>query len=182
MTYCAEHQLLLGSIADLIAYREKQERLVELSSDAVIETEYGPIRATTWLSRISGQHHLALVKGDELGPGQSCQDPVVVRVQQEWPLTDVFGWGLGSRQTLHQHLQQIAEADRGVLLYLRDPSGDRLPAQIQRLAAASSASDNLGSGDGVHQATKRRAANESTPSNGPARIRYRSANFDIARR
>ena len=55
-------------------------------------------------------------------------------VQQEWPLTDIFGWGLGNRQTLSQHLAQIAGSENAVLLYLRDPHGERLPAQIRSLA------------------------------------------------
>ena len=117
--FCQEHDLLLASIADLIAWRERQECLVELSAEAPVETEWGPARAFSFHSTLHPDEHLALVFGDQLGKGQDVEEPVVVRVQREAPLTDVFGIA-GAARSAQSYLPQLAGGAPAVLLYLRD--------------------------------------------------------------
>lgn len=129
--YCAEHGFLLASIADLIAWRERRETLIALAAEARVETAVGPARAYCYRETVGGEHHLALVIGDRLGPGRECAEPVLVRVAKEQVFDDVFGcgWPLSPRAAL----QRIAEAGNGVLLYMRDSAGADLPGRLVRL-------------------------------------------------
>ncbi len=130
-TYCAEHGLLLASIADLIAWRERRESLVTLVAEAPVETDAGPARAFCYRESVGGEHHLAIVLGDRLGPGRECADPVLVRVAKEQVFDDVFGggWKLSPRNSL----QALREAGGGVLLYMRDTDGTDLPTRLVKL-------------------------------------------------
>jgi 3,4-dihydroxy 2-butanone 4-phosphate synthase/GTP cyclohydrolase II len=133
VTYCKEHGLLLSTVADLIAYREERESLVEFAAEASVETEHGRFHVYTYRSKLDGAYHLALVKGDRIAPGQTCLlDPVLVRVQKESVLGDVFG--LHGEGSLHPHLKRLAEAGEGVFLYMRDTSG--LPEHLVELGGA----------------------------------------------
>ncbi len=123
-----EHGLLVSSIADLIAYRENSERTVELVAEAQIATSAGEFRAYSYRSHISGEHHLALVCGDRLRPGAEVADAVLVRVQKEHLLSDVFAVP-GAYPPL-QVLQQLKNAGEGVFLHMRDTNGHGLPAQL----------------------------------------------------
>ncbi len=120
-TYCAEHGLLLGTIADLIAWRERTESLISLAGESRIDTSAGSFRAFTYRDNLSGQHHLALVGGEQLGPGRMVDDPVLVRVQKSALLSDVFG--IGSGVDPRACLRQIASAGDGVFLYIADQHG-----------------------------------------------------------
>ncbi|HWO71493.1 MAG TPA: bifunctional 3,4-dihydroxy-2-butanone-4-phosphate synthase/GTP cyclohydrolase II [Actinomycetota bacterium] len=114
-----EHGLRIISIADLIAYRRRRERLVERIAEATIPTPRGPFRAVGFESRIDGRTHLALVAGD-LGEGED----VLVRVHSECLTGDVFGslrCDCGAQ--LRRALDLIAAEGRGVVLYLRGHEG-----------------------------------------------------------
>jgi 3,4-dihydroxy 2-butanone 4-phosphate synthase/GTP cyclohydrolase II len=114
-----EHGLRIISIADLIAYRRRRERLVERIAEATIPTPRGPFRAVGFESRIDGRTHLALVAG-ELGEGED----VLVRVHSECLTGDVFGslrCDCGAQ--LRRALDLIAAEGRGVVLYLRGHEG-----------------------------------------------------------
>jgi 3,4-dihydroxy 2-butanone 4-phosphate synthase/GTP cyclohydrolase II len=129
--YAREHGLLLASIADVIAWREARETLVELSAEGMVETPAGRFHATAWRSTVTGDHHLALVAGDRLRPGSTVADPVLVRVQKESVLGDVFAV-TGSRPVL-PILRQLATTGDGVLLLMRDGAGRGLPGHLVRL-------------------------------------------------
>jgi 3,4-dihydroxy 2-butanone 4-phosphate synthase/GTP cyclohydrolase II len=125
-----EHGLRIISIADLIAYRRRRERLVERIAEATIPTPRGPFRAVAFESRIDGRTHLALIAGD-LGEG----DDVLVRVHSECLTGDVFGslrCDCGAQ--LRRALDLVAAEGRGVVLYLRGHEG-RAIGLAQKLRA-----------------------------------------------
>jgi 3,4-dihydroxy 2-butanone 4-phosphate synthase / GTP cyclohydrolase II len=113
--FASKHKLKLCSIADLIHYRRTREKLVERIEVVKMPTAYGDFDLYLYRSRLDGQHHLALVRGEVAG-----KNNVLVRVHSECLTGDVFG----SRRCdcgpqLHQALRQIAAAGRGVLVYMR---------------------------------------------------------------
>lgn len=110
-----QHGLKIGSIADLIAYRRKREKLVEREEVVRMPTEFGDFELYLYRSLLDGCHHLALVKGTLCG-----EQPALVRVHSECLTGDVFGsrrCDCGSQ--LHAALKQISENGCGVLVYLR---------------------------------------------------------------
>ncbi len=117
--FAKEHGLLVATIADLVAYRRAQERLVKRSAEARIPTRHGEFRAIGYESLIDGREHIALVKGNVAG----AQD-VLVRVHSECLTGDAFGslrCDCGSQ--LDEAMRQIAEAGVGVVLYIRGHEG-----------------------------------------------------------
>jgi 3,4-dihydroxy 2-butanone 4-phosphate synthase/GTP cyclohydrolase II len=117
--FAAEHDLALISIADLIAYRRRNERQVERVAEARIPTNHGDFTAVGYRSTIDGIEHVALVRGD-IGDGED----VLVRVHSECLTGDVFG----SRRCdcgpqLDAALARVAAEGRGVVLYVRGHEG-----------------------------------------------------------
>ncbi|HZD79958.1 MAG TPA: bifunctional 3,4-dihydroxy-2-butanone-4-phosphate synthase/GTP cyclohydrolase II [Actinomycetota bacterium] len=114
-----EHALSLISIADLIAYRRRTERLVRRVAEARIPTAQGEFRAVAYESAVDGMTHLALVAG-EIGEGEN----ILVRVHSECLTGDVFGslrCDCGSQ--LQAALASVAKEGRGVVLYMRGHEG-----------------------------------------------------------
>lgn len=110
-----EHKLLICSIEDLIAYRRKQEKLVEREQTIFMPTDFGDFDLYLYRSKLDGGHHLALVKGQI-----SADEPTLVRVHSECLTGDVFGSQRCDCGTqLHTALQQIEDAGSGVLVYMR---------------------------------------------------------------
>jgi 3,4-dihydroxy 2-butanone 4-phosphate synthase/GTP cyclohydrolase II len=112
--YCAEHGLKMITVADLIAYRQRRERLVERVVDTCMPTRFGSFEAIGYRSLVDGKQHVALVKGNV----RDAQD-VLVRVHSECLTGDAFGslrcdCGL----QLEDALERIEQEGRGVLLYL----------------------------------------------------------------
>jgi 3,4-dihydroxy 2-butanone 4-phosphate synthase/GTP cyclohydrolase II len=117
--FCAEHNLLLSSIAQLIEYRRHNERLVERMGEAAVPTEFGTFTCVAYKSTIDNIEHLAFVKGTITG-----KEPILVRVHSECLTGDVFG----SRRCdcgpqLATAMQMIDEAGAGVIVYLRGHEG-----------------------------------------------------------
>lgn len=113
--FSRRHNLKMMSIADLIAYRRRNDRLVEAVEEVDLPTGYGHFRLKMYRSRITGLEHLALVKGD-VGGGES----VLVRVHSECFTGDV----LGSERCdcgpqLHKAMAMIEAEGRGAVLYMR---------------------------------------------------------------
>ncbi len=113
--FASAHGLKMTTIADLIAYRRRNDRLVERVEDVDLPTDHGHFRLTMYRSRISGLEHLALVKGDV-----SDGKPVLVRVHSECFTGDV----LGSERCdcgpqLHTAMEMIEREGRGAVLYMR---------------------------------------------------------------
>ncbi len=117
--FCAQHNLLLSSIAMLIEYRRHHERLVEYIGSAPLPTEWGTFTCHAYRSTIDGVEHLAFTQGDLKAGG-----PVLTRVHSECLTGDVFG----SRRCdcgpqLEAAMQKIATEGRGVVVYLRGHEG-----------------------------------------------------------
>lgn len=115
MKFAQKHRLKLCTIADLIEYRRTREKLVERIETIKMPTDYGDFDLALYRSKIDGQHHLALIRGDVAG-----KKNVLVRVHSECLTGDVFG----SRRCdcgpqLQQAMRQVAESGRGVIVYMR---------------------------------------------------------------
>jgi 3,4-dihydroxy 2-butanone 4-phosphate synthase/GTP cyclohydrolase II len=116
--FADQHGLLIISIADLIAYRRRSEKLVHRMTEARIPTAYGTFRAVAYESH-DGRTHVALVKGDPAG-----KDDVLVRVHSECFTGDVIGsircdCGL----QLAESMRQIDEEGEGIIVYVRGHEG-----------------------------------------------------------
>lgn len=110
-----KHGLKICTIEDLIAYRRKQEKLVEREQTILMPTDFGNFDLHLFRSTVDGLHHIALVKGKI-----SAKRPTLVRVHSECLTGDVFGsrrCDCGSQ--LHSALEQIEKSGSGVLVYMR---------------------------------------------------------------
>jgi len=117
--FADDHGLLLISIADLIAYRRRHERLVHRVAEAVIPTPFGPFTAVGYESDYDGHHHIALLRGDPTG-----KPDVLVRMHSECLTGDVFGslrCDCGTQ--LHDAMRKIAQEGEGVIVYIRGHEG-----------------------------------------------------------
>ncbi|KAH7653992.1 3,4-dihydroxy 2-butanone 4-phosphate synthase / GTP cyclohydrolase II protein [Dioscorea alata] len=111
--------LKIISIADLIRYRRKRDKLVERASVARLPLKWGSVNAYCYRSVLDGIEHIAMVKGD-IGDGQD----VLVRVHSECLTGDIFGSArcdCGNQLALA--MEMIEKAGRGVLVYLRGHEG-----------------------------------------------------------
>lgn len=113
------HQLPMITIADLIRYRRKREKLVKCVSVARIPTPFGEFTAHAYESTLDGIEHLALVKGEVAG-----ERNVLVRVHSECLTGDIFGSArCDCGNQLQSALEAIAQAGSGVVVYLRGHEG-----------------------------------------------------------
>lgn len=113
--FARKHNLKIITIADLIKYRIKREKLVKKISTAKLPTKYGNFTVITYLDTVSGKHHLALVKGKVYG----AKD-VLVRVHSECLTGDVFGSKrCDCGEQLGEALKKIEFCGQGVVLYMR---------------------------------------------------------------
>ena len=113
--FARKYKLRVCTIEDLIKFRRTREKLVERVESVKMPTDYGDFTLYLYRSSLDGQNHIALVKGDVAG-----KPNVLVRVHSECLTGDVFG----SRRCdcgpqLHQAMRQVAEAGRGVIVYMR---------------------------------------------------------------
>jgi 3,4-dihydroxy 2-butanone 4-phosphate synthase / GTP cyclohydrolase II len=112
--YCERHGLKLVTVADLIEYRRRHEQLVERMTTVQMPTAHGDFTAIAFREKLTGKHHVALVKGDVEGA-----ENVLVRVHSECLTGDVFhSLRCDCGEQLEQALTQIAEEEHGVLLYM----------------------------------------------------------------
>jgi 3,4-dihydroxy 2-butanone 4-phosphate synthase/GTP cyclohydrolase II len=125
--FAQEHGLMQVSVADLIAYRQRQETLIERVACFDIETPGGPAKAYTYTLPWDPMHHLAIVFGD-IRDGVE----IPVRLHPEDVVTDVFG----KEDRLRDIMKLMAEQRRGVVVYLREGSvGVGHQARSRRMAA-----------------------------------------------
>jgi len=130
MLFADQHHLLIGTIADLIAYRRKEEKLVERVVEARVPTDYGTFTAVGFRSLIDDRQHMAFVMGD-IGEGED----VLTRVHSECLTGDVFGsLRCDCGDQLDAALQKVAEEGRGVVLYIRGHEGRGI-GLLHKLAA-----------------------------------------------
>ena len=117
--FAEQHGLLLISIADMIRYRRKTEKLVKRVAEARIPTEWGDFACYVYESTLDGEEHVALVRGNVSG-----EDDVLVRVHSECLTGDAFGsLRCDCGPQLHKAMAQIAAEDQGVVVYLRGHEG-----------------------------------------------------------
>ena len=115
LQFAEEHNLKITSIADLIRYRRRTESLVEKVTEAELPTKYGNFIAHGYIDKVTGDHHIALVKGDISG-----EEPVLCRVHSECLTGDAFGsLRCDCGEQLQEAMRRIEEKGRGVILYLK---------------------------------------------------------------
>ena len=112
--YCAQHELKLVTVADLIEYRRRTEKLVERVVSVRLPTEYGEFQAVAYRELLTNKQHVALVKGDI-----EDVENVLVRVHSECLTGDVFHSLLcDCGDQLEQALARVEAEGRGVVLYM----------------------------------------------------------------
>lgn len=112
--YCERHGIKLVTVADLIEYRRRHEQLVERMTTVQMPTAYGDFTAIAFREKLTGKHHVALVKGEVDGA-----ENVLVRVHSECLTGDVFhSLRCDCGEQLEQALSQIGAEETGVLLYM----------------------------------------------------------------
>jgi 3,4-dihydroxy 2-butanone 4-phosphate synthase / GTP cyclohydrolase II len=112
--YCARHGLKMITVADLVAYRRRHDKLVERVVSTGLPTAFGDFEVVGYRSLVDDKHHVAMVKGDV-----ADADDVLVRVHSECLTGDVFhSLRCDCGEQLESALAMIEEAGRGVLLYL----------------------------------------------------------------
>ncbi len=134
--FCREHNLKMITVAEVIRYRMAHERYVRRLAETVVPTAYGEFRMIAYESEITGDSHIALVKGDIENAGA---EPVLVRMHAHCLVGDVFGanW-CECHNTIEASMRRIAEEGRGALIYLHQTSkgysveklGERLTIQF----------------------------------------------------
>lgn len=119
--FASQHGLTIVTMADLIAYRRRTERLVELKAQSRLPTHHGEFQAHGFRSVLDGREHIALVMGDVPAHGST---PTLVRVHSECLTGNVFeSVGCDCGAQLDLALQMIAAEGHGVLVYLRGHEG-----------------------------------------------------------
>jgi 3,4-dihydroxy 2-butanone 4-phosphate synthase/GTP cyclohydrolase II len=112
--YCERHDLKMITVADLVEYRRRTEKLVERGAAVRLPTEFGDFTAVAFREKLSGKTHLALVRGEVEGV-----ENVLVRVHSECVTGDVFhSLRCDCGEQLDQALAQIDAEGCGVLLYM----------------------------------------------------------------
>jgi 3,4-dihydroxy 2-butanone 4-phosphate synthase / GTP cyclohydrolase II len=112
--FCERHQIKMITVADLIQYRRRTEKLVERMVSVRMPTEYGEFQAVAYREVLSGKQHVALVRGEPAG-----KEGVLVRTHSECLTGDVFhSLRCDCGEQLEQALAQIGREDCGVLLYM----------------------------------------------------------------
>jgi 3,4-dihydroxy 2-butanone 4-phosphate synthase/GTP cyclohydrolase II len=113
--FAKQHDLKIATIADLIAYRMRNESFVHLVAETVLPTPFGEFKAMAFVNDIDEYEHIAIVKG-EIDP----EKEILVRVHSQCITGDVFGslrCDCGSQ--LERAMQMVQEEGRGVILYLQ---------------------------------------------------------------
>lgn len=115
MEFVKENDLKIITIADLIAYRTKNETYINRVSETKLPTKYGEFKMLGYVNTLNEEHHVALVKG-EVEDGE----PVLVRVHSECLTGDAFGsLRCDCGEQLAEAMKSIEAEGRGVLLYMR---------------------------------------------------------------
>jgi 3,4-dihydroxy 2-butanone 4-phosphate synthase/GTP cyclohydrolase II len=112
--YCEQHGLRMITVADLIAYRRRHDKLIERVVETSLPTGFGEFTAVGYRSLVDNKHHVAMVKGDVAG-----KSDVLVRVHSECLTGDVFhSLRCDCGEQLESALAMIEREGEGVLLYL----------------------------------------------------------------
>jgi 3,4-dihydroxy 2-butanone 4-phosphate synthase/GTP cyclohydrolase II len=116
VAFAQRHNLKIGAIEELIAYRMRNEHLVRATAKTSIDTASGRFDLRVYETTVEPNEHIALVKGDVSAPG-----PVLVRVHAVNLLGDVIGYGdAAERDQINRSLRIIEREGRGVIVLIRD--------------------------------------------------------------
>lgn len=119
--FAKEHDLKIGTIADLIHYRVRNEKTIERVTECTLPTEFGDFELTAFQDNIDQELHLALVKG-KISP----ETPTLVRVHMQNTLCDMLGTQhVGCGWPLQSAMRQIAAEESGVIVILRNHDSAR---------------------------------------------------------
>jgi 3,4-dihydroxy 2-butanone 4-phosphate synthase/GTP cyclohydrolase II len=115
MKFGKKHDIKIATVADVIAYRMRNERFVKKAAETVLPTPYGEFKAVAFVNDIDEYEHLALVKGD-IDP----EKPTLVRVHSQCLTGDVFGsYRCDCGPQLEEAMEMVQEEGRGVILYMQ---------------------------------------------------------------
>jgi 3,4-dihydroxy 2-butanone 4-phosphate synthase/GTP cyclohydrolase II len=122
VNFCAEHQLKMVTVADLIRYRLQHERYIHRVAEGLMPTAHGDFRMIAYESEVDGgESHVALVYGSIASGETGSGDAIPVRVHTHCLAGDVFGTTLcDCRAVIEASLRMIAKAGRGALIYLHN--------------------------------------------------------------
>ncbi len=132
--FCRKHDMKMISVADLIRYRLQHERFIRRAAEGCLKTEFGEFKTISYSSNLEPEMHMALVRGEVSGP-----DPVLVRMHTHCVYGDIFSsTECDCHRLVRDSMAAIAEADRGVLVYLHqtgqgaqiEPQGLGLPRMV----------------------------------------------------
>lgn len=131
MEVAQRHDIKLVTVANIIAYRLKNEPFVKPVAEADFPTEFGDFKIVIFENMLDHDHHIALIKG-AIDP----ETPVLVRVHSQSTTADVFrSLHSGCRSELQVALKTIQEAGSGILVYLRqEEKGENLVNEIRSYA------------------------------------------------
>jgi 3,4-dihydroxy 2-butanone 4-phosphate synthase/GTP cyclohydrolase II len=114
--FCERHHLKMVSVAGLIRYRMKTERIVRRLAEGSVETDFGEFRTIAYTSDLAPEYHLALVRGDVEG-----KESVLVRMHARCVYGDVFASArCDCARLIRGSLRAIAQEGAGVLVYLHE--------------------------------------------------------------
>lgn len=113
--FAREHGLKIGTIADLIAYRRRHDRIIRRAIERPLRTEHGDFDVKLFINTVEYAEHVALVKGDLSGP-----EPVLVRMHAINLFDDILGASGGRAGLLSAAMRAIEAAGRGVIVLIRD--------------------------------------------------------------
>ena len=126
--FAAQHDIKIGTIADLIHYRMIHERTVQRIAEQPLDSELGSFTLVTYRDAVEGDVHMALTLGQI-----SADQPTLVRVHNMEPLRDLFMVKQPGRWSLRAAMAKVAEAGSGVVLLLGNPlSGQELLAHLEQ--------------------------------------------------
>jgi 3,4-dihydroxy 2-butanone 4-phosphate synthase/GTP cyclohydrolase II len=133
--FAEEHNLKIAKIADLIAYRSREEKLVKRLVEGSITSQFGgKFKTIVYVNTVAYAEHIALIKGDI-----SADTPTLVRMHALDVLDDVLG---EKPSMLHTSMQKIADAGTGVIVLLREPRRANLSDTLRRRNAEPVAATN----------------------------------------
>ncbi len=147
VAFAQRHGLKIATIADLIAYRRRHDRIVERKLEMAFHSRFGgDFMMRIYANKISNVEHIALVKGDITTP-----EPVLVRMHALNVLEDVLGHDKGNRGgLLHGAMEAIGREGRGVIVLIREPVSnswsDRVPVLMESKRVGGAELRNYGVG------------------------------------
>jgi 3,4-dihydroxy 2-butanone 4-phosphate synthase/GTP cyclohydrolase II len=129
ISFAQRHNLKIGTIADLIAYRRRYDSIIKRISETKLDSIYGgDFRCVVYINKVTMAQHVALVKGDPAAPG-----PITVRMHAVNLFTDTLGQRSGGRGgEIEASMRYIADEGRGVIVLIREPLTVVLAEQRRR--------------------------------------------------